>query len=330
MPPPPGSSHFDTLTPDRVLDLVERAQDRRCSNLCRPLNSYINRVYEVHMEEGDPLIAKFYRPRRWSEAALMDEHTFLQEMREADIPVVAPITNADGLSLFKHQGMQYALFPRFGGRICDEPDEQQWRELGRITARMHLVGDLHAPVDRVIMDPDDAAQDHLTHILESGFVAEEHLEAYAGVAESTLDLLSPLFENCEFTRIHGDLHVQNLIYRPDDGFHIIDLDDMAWGPPVQDLWMLLPGRAADARREVRLFLEGYRALRDFEEASLRLIEPLRAMRFLHYTSWCVHQAEDGGFTRLDAGWGSPSYWKQETTELLKQQQEIRDSLAGIP
>ncbi len=315
---------FEHITPDHVLNLVERTLRRPCSNICRPLNSYINRVYEVHLEDGSAVIAKFYRPGRWSLQALEDEHLFLREMHVADIPVVAPLVDAHRKSLFVDQHIYFALFPRMGGRICDEPTADQWNELGRLAARMHLVGDEHPPTDRIILAPDESAEENLEEILESGLVSPQQRRGYEQAARDLLQLIDPLFDDCENTRIHGDLHRQNLIHRPDEGFYIIDLDDMAWGPPVQDLWMLLPGRRKDCRREIDLYLDGYASLRDFDESSLRLIEPLRGMRFLHYTAWCAHQALDGGLARLAPGWGTDAYWQAETAELRKQHQEIID------
>jgi Ser/Thr protein kinase RdoA (MazF antagonist) len=291
------------------------------------LNSYINRVYEVHREEGDPVIGKFYRPGRWSREALQDEHDFLRELQEAEVPVVAPLAGVEAHTLHDFHGMAFALFPKKGGRICDEPSPDQWKELGRLMARVHVVGSRHEPRDRIVMTPDASTCAQLDYILRSGLIPRECRKDYEAAARETVELIEPLFEDVSRIRIHGDCHFQNLIYRPGESFFIIDFDDMAMGPPVQDVWMLLPGRLQDARREMDLFLDGYETFREFEHASLRLIEPLRAMRFIHFTAWCVRQAKDGGFARLAPDWGTAAYWKREIHELGKQQTEIADATA---
>ena len=317
---------FDHLTPDVVLHLVEAALGLRCSNICRPLNSYINRVYEILTDEGEALIAKFYRPRRWRREALLEEHDFLLELAEAELPVIAPVRNTNGATLFENDGAFFAIFPKKGGRICDEPTPEQWTQLGRLMGRLHLVGAGGRSKARPVMGPAESAREHLETILASSFLPRECRRGYEQAARSVLRLIKPLFDDCQRIRIHGDLHHQNLIYRPGESFFLIDFDDMAMGPPVQDLWMLLPGRLADSRREVDLFLEGYETFCSFPTSGLRLIEPLRALRYLHYTAWCVRQASDGGFARLAPDWGSVSYWRQQVHDLDVQAQEIEDSL----
>jgi Ser/Thr protein kinase RdoA (MazF antagonist) len=319
-----GDSDFDHLTMDLALHLVEAVQEGRCTNVCRPLNSYINRVYEVELEDGTPLIAKFYRPGRWSREALQDEHDFMFELHDEEIPVVAPLRGTDGTSLHEHHHTFYALFPKKGGRICDEPNDDQWMELGRLVARVHNVGARKKPRDRINMGPREETQQQIDYILASGFVDDDVYAAYAKTVRDTVELIAPLFEDTDDIRIHGDLHFQNVIHRPGEAFYMIDFDDMALGPPVQDVWMLLPGRVPDALPEADLFLEGYETFRDFDRSTLRLVEALRAMRFIHYTAWCVRQAEDGGFNRLEPQWGSTAYWKAEVAELEKQQTEIGD------
>lgn len=323
-----AKSDFDHLDPDLVLDLVERVSPVGCTNICRPLNSYINRVYEVHLRDETQVIAKFYRPGRWSHDALLDELDFLLDLDEEEIPVIAPIESEHGQHLHQHHGMYYALFPKKGGRICDEPSEEQWQELGRLIGRVHLVGGQREPGDRITLTPDEATLAQLEGILASGTVAPEYRRAFEQTARDILERIIPLFKDHERIRIHGDLHHQNLIYRPDEGFYIIDFDDMANGLPIQDIWMLLPGRVADTQRELDLFLDGYETFTAFDYATLKLVEPLRAMRFIHFLAWCVRQQEDGGFNRLAPDFGTPSFWAKEVRELEKQRQEIEDVLGN--
>lgn len=319
------TADFDHLTPDAVLDFVEGALSSRCANLCRPLNSYINRVYEVQLASGDFVIPKFYRPGRWDRDALQDELDFLTDLKADEIPVIAPLADGEGTTLFSAEGMYFAVFPKMGGRICDEPREQEWLELGRLLARVHVVGSARPAVHRVIMAPREVTSMHIDYLLASGVIPAGHRAEYEEAARGVVDRIAPLFEGVEQIRIHGDCHHQNIIHRPGESFYMIDFDDMAMGAPVHDLWMLLPGRLIDAAYEADLLLEGYEMFRDFDRSSLALIEPLRAMRFVHFTAWCAHQAADGGFARMAPDWGTPEYWRREIHELRKQEQEIADA-----
>ncbi|HMP71644.1 MAG TPA: serine/threonine protein kinase [Kiritimatiellia bacterium] len=324
----PLTSDFAHLTPDHVLATVEDALRRPFTNLCRPLNSYINRVFEVQADDGEWIIAKFYRPGRWSTAALNDEMTFLAELAAEDIPVVAPL----GPPGLRHdaRGLPFALFPKRGGRPLVEPRPEQWQELGRLIARVHVVGARHPPEDRVELHPYEATSDHLDTILDFPFPHHSLHRDYEDIAEAILETIAPLFEDIPYLRIHGDCHSQNILARPGEPLTLIDFDDMAIGPAIQDLWMLLPDHLKHARQELDLILDGYRSFRTMPPREVNLIEPLRAMRFIHYTAWCVRQRADGGFARLAPDFGTPSYWKQEIDDLQRQQQEILDSLEARP
>ncbi|MDD4734751.1 MAG: serine/threonine protein kinase [Kiritimatiellae bacterium] len=316
---------FSDLTPDLVLDLTEQALGRRCANHCRPLNSYINRVYEVQTDEREAFIIKVYRPGRWSRDALQDEHDFMLELQADDIPVIAPLSDPTGNTLIESEGLFYAVYPRKGGRVCDEPSSEQWQQLGRLIARTHQVGAKHMPRDRITMHPEISTTQQLEDILQSGCVSTDLRTAYEDIVQHMIGETAPLFDDVAMQRIHADCHAQNLIDRRDGTFYIIDFDDLAIGPPVQDLWMLLPGRIQDARSELDAFLDGYETFLEFDYASLRLIEALRAMRYVHYTAWCARQAADGGFARLAPDWGSHNFWRQEVHEMEKQLMEIQDA-----
>lgn len=313
---------FNALTPDTVIDLVEKAMDVRLTSLSRPLSSYINRVFEMQVEEGPAIIAKFYRPGRWSRLALQDEHDFLLELDEREIPVIAPLRLADGGTLGEYRGMFFALFPKRSGRRRDEPTDDEWEQLGRLMARVHAVGALHQPRERITLRPDSSTRSNVEYILRSGMIPQEMRREYEAAANEMITLVTPLFEDVEMIRIHGDCHWANIIFRPDEGFYLIDFDDMAIGPPVQDFWMLLPGYSQGTLLEIDLFLEGYNTFRSFDRRTLRLIEPLRAMRFIHFTAWCAAQAGDGTSARLAPGWGTPNYWRTEINDLKRQCDEI--------
>lgn len=326
--PSAPASDFHDLTPEKAIGLVENALGRRCTNLCRPMNSYINRVYEMELEEGGGLIAKFYRPGRWPVSGIREEHDFLREMAALEIPVIPPMVLADGQTLGMHRTLCFAVFPKKGGRTCDELTGEQWPEIGRLLARVHTVGAERAATARPVLSPEGATRGQVEFILAGGFVPSHLRQAYGDTAAALIATLTPAFAGREMIRIHGDCHFGNLIYRPGESFYLIDFDDFAVGPPVQDLWLLLPGRAREAAAEIELFLEGYETFRPFDRGSLRLIEGLRAMRYIHYTAWCARQAADGGFSRLAPDWGTPGYWQQEIRDLEEQLQRIRGEAAG--
>ncbi|HMP95359.1 MAG TPA: serine/threonine protein kinase [Kiritimatiellia bacterium] len=329
MAPHPDTSEaladFSHLTPDYVLDQIEKTLACSCTNLCRPLNSYINRVYEVQTADGRWVIIKFYRPGRWSESALRDELTFLRELAGEEIPVVAPlVATGDGLSRDAH-GVFFSIFPKMGGRPLVEPSPDRWRELGRLLARVHAVGARQPPENRVRLHPEYVTLDHLDAILAVPFPYESLRLDYADAVEDLIDMIVPRFDDLDMIRIHGDCHAQNLLDRPDEPLTLIDFDDMAVGPAIQDLWMLLPDRLERARPEFSWLREGYATFRSFPDHETKIIESLRAMRYVHYTAWCARQKADGGFNRLSPDWGSESYWKKEMDDLRRQMALIRQA-----
>ena len=324
----PEPLSFQHLPPHAVLDLTEKALGIPCTNLCRPLNSYINRVYELESTDGIGLVAKFYRPGRWSRTALQDEHDMLLELAAEEIPVIAPLVLQDGSTLGHGGDMHFAIFPKKGGRSFDEYNDDQWLELGRLIGRAHVVGARKNPADRPTMTPDRSTRQQVDTILAGGFIPPDLTPAFRQLTDALIAEITPLFANAELIRIHGDCHFSNIIHRPDESFFLIDLDDMACGPPVQDFWMLLPGHAADSLVEIDLFLEGYETFRDFDRRTLRLIEPLRAMRYIHYTAWCAHQVTEDGHSLAAPDFGTPAYWQQEIRDLSEQLERIRKTPAG--
>jgi Ser/Thr protein kinase RdoA (MazF antagonist) len=314
---------FHDLTPDRVITLVENELGMPCTNLCRPLISYINRVYELQAEDGAGLVAKFYRPGRWSEKGLLDEHNFIVELAEQEIPVVAPLKLRDNRTLGRHGNTYFAVFPKKGGRSFDEYNDDQWLELGHLLGRTHNVGAVNKPEDRLTMAPYRSTRQQVDYILNSNFIPPDLLEKYKDLTSSLINEIGALFDKIEMIRIHGDCHFSNLIYRPDESFYIIDFDDMVMGPAVQDFWMLLPGYLEDSLAEVEIFLEGYESFRNFNRQSLRLIEPLRAMRYIHYTAWCAYQVAEDGESRVAVDFGSHEYWQGEINDLADQLERIR-------
>jgi len=240
--------------------------------------------------------------------------------------VITPLPGVDGNTLHCSNGNYFAVFPKRGGRALEEPDEQQWLETGRLLGRVHVVGSRHQTRDRIVMRPDASTEDHIQYLLDSHLTRPDLHDRFEAAVDEVLDVIDPLFEDVEYLRIHGDLHRNNMLWRPGEPLALIDFDDMALGPAVQDLWMLLPGRVADAGRELKLLLEGYETFRPFHRGDLRLIEPLRFMRMIHYLAWCGHQQEDGGFSRVSPDWGTESFWQSEIRDIVEQGNAIRRDL----
>ncbi len=318
----PGA--FPKLDPDTILNLVEGALDVPCSNLCRQLNSYINRVFELETADGKGLVVKFYRPKRWSKAALQDEHDFLLELDQQEIPVIPPMHLSNGETLGEQDGLYFSIFPRCGGRSYDEFNEDQWLEIGRLLGRSHAVGAVHPSSDRITMLPGQSTQDQVAFILESNVISQAPVASqFSSLCKELLAEITPAFEGVPLGRIHGDCHFSNIIYRPGESFFLIDFDDMVMGTPIQDLWMLLPGTPRESLLEIDLFLEGYETFHHFDRRTLRLIEPLRAMRFLHYIAWLTHQFIADGTAPLFPGFGSKEYWEIEINDLEDQLKRIQ-------
>ena len=314
---------FHQLEPELVLGLVEEELGLSLTNLFRPMTSYINKVYELERRRGGGLIVKFYRPGRWTDKALLDEHAFLLELADREIPVVPPLKLKSGATLGSAKGLRYAIFAKRGGRSHDEYSDDQWLEIGRLLGRIHSVGAVRSARHRVVMAPDHSTARHLRTLLDGDILPDDLKHSLQEICTAILDEIRPLFAGGERIRIHGDCHFANLLQRPGEPLYLIDFDDMAMGPPVQDLWMLLPGRLADSLAEVDLFLQGYETFRRFDRRSLRLIEPLRAMRYIHYMAWCAHQVSDDGDTRAIDDFGSTEYWQREIKDLYDQLEEIR-------
>jgi Ser/Thr protein kinase RdoA (MazF antagonist) len=320
------SADFAHLTPDVLLDVVENATGIRMTGLTIPLPSYINRVYEILTRAGERLIVKFYRPGRWSSEALEDEHQFLADCAEDEIPVVCPLKLADGSTLGKTDGTGtcFALFPKRAGREFELNTDEDWIRVGRLIARIHLAGERRTPKDRITLNPRKSTRSDLDFIITSGFITPEHKAAFEELTGRIVESISGDFEGAELIRIHGDCHRNNLLDRPDEGLMAIDFDDMMIGPPVQDLWMILPDHAGRSRREIDLLLDGYELFREFDHSSLRLIEPLRFMRIIYFLAWRARQMDDYDFRANNPDWGSDNFWHKEILDLNHQYQVIME------
>lgn len=297
-----------------------------CNNLCYPLNSFENRVYEVELTDRTRLVAKFYRPGRWSERQILEEHTFLEQLDEADIPVCTVRPFPDGSTLKTIDGIYYSLSDRRGGRAPDELNADLARRLGMLVGRIHGVAAGEPESSRRPITPDTFIRRPVEWLRRHGTVSPGLEDRYCRAAEAIADLAEPLMAGVETHRIHADLHLGNVLLR-DDRFHLLDFDDMCQGPAVQDLWLGLPGRDEFTLRLREALLSGYEEFRHFDRSTLRLIEPLRGMRMVRYAVWLARRWHDPAFR---VGWphfGTDEFWESETRDLEEQVKVIRSEIA---
>lgn len=304
---------FFALTPHKVLEAVEKA-GHACNPLCYPLNSFENRVYEVELEDRTRIVAKFYRPGRWTEVQILEEHQFLADLEEAEVPVCPPLQLPNGRTLDTIDGILYCLFPRRGGRAPDEPDEELLMRLGMLTARLHNVGASRQADHRLRLNGTEFVRKSLATFRERNIVPPRFVERYQRAADYIAKAIDGYLETASVHRIHGDLHHGNLLLR-DDILCVIDFDDLVVGPAVQDIWLLVPGRDVESRMRREIFLEGYEQFRRFDRRTLALIEPLRGMRRIHYAAWITKRWHDPIFPRTFPQFGTEGYWDEETRDL---------------
>lgn len=310
---------YSALTPDAVMDAVE-SRGLRCDGRYLALNSYENRVFQVLLEEGAPVIAKFYRPARWSDAQILEEHAYAQELSGREIPVVAPLADAAGNTLSTHAGFRFALFPRQPGRApeLDRAETLEW--LGRFLGRIHAVGAIRPFASRPSLNPATHGREPLQLLLEGPWIPEDILPSYRAVARQLVEAVERRWNEAggvRAIRLHGDCHPGNILWT-DGGPHFVDLDDCRGGPAVQDLWMLLSGGREDMARQMGRVLAGYREFHDFNPAELALIEPLRALRMVHYSGWLASRWNDPAFPAAFPWFGSQRYWQEQVLQLREQ------------
>jgi Ser/Thr protein kinase RdoA (MazF antagonist) len=319
---------FLSLTPHKVIEAVEAA-GVLCNRVCYPLNSFENRVYELEREDRSRVIAKFYRPGRWTRAQILEEHRFLADLGEAEIPVAEARPFPDGETLHQIDHIAYCLFGRVGGRAPDELDDALIERLGRLTARIHNVGASRPAPERMRLSGDTMGRERLSWMAEQRVVPARFERRYFTAANVIADLADARLRDVDVHRIHGDLHFGNLLLR-DGAFHVLDFDDMMIGPAVQDVWLLLAGRDAEARRQREVFVEAYASIRRFDRASLRLIEPLRGLRMMSYAAWIARRWGDPIFPRTFVQFGTEAYWEEQTADLEDLLEVIRVEDGGAP
>ena len=318
-----NTSHpYEQLTPDCILDALESVGFKPSGSLLA-LNSYENRVYQASLEDDSFVITKFYRPHRWSDAAILEEHEFSNELVQQEIPIVAPL-NIKGQTLFEFEGFRFAVFPRQGGRTPELEQEETLIQLGRVLGRMHSVGATKPFTDRPKLTVQSFGVDSLNFLLDNNIVSPEVRANYQQAAQESLQIISDRYEAIlpRNIRLHGDCHPGNLLWR-DDAPHFVDLDDCRMGPAVQDLWMLLSGTNDEMSIQFRLILEGYETFFEFDPSELALIESLRTLRILHYSAWLARRWDDPAFPQHFPWFNSPRYWEDQMLTLREQVERLQ-------
>ena len=313
-----NTTPYDRLTPDVILDAIESIGFLADGRMFA-LNSYENRVYQIGIEEGKPLIAKFYRPGRWSNAQILEEHAFTQELADREIPVVPPLTIA-GKSLFEFAGYRFSLSPRRGGRApeLDNPDVLEW--MGRFLGRIHAVGAISAFAHRPVIDIAGFGEAPRDWLLQHDFIPKDLREAWLSVVNQALTGVRDCYAhagNVQNIRLHGDCHAGNVLYT-DEGPHFVDFDDCRSGPAMQDLWMLLSGSREEMTMQLRDVLEGYEEFAHFDRRELHLLEALRTLRLIHYSAWLAQRWDDPAFPLAFPWFNTQRYWQDRILELREQ------------
>ncbi len=329
-----GPHSYADLTPSAVLDALDAAGFRGDGRILQ-LNSYENRVFQVMLEAGDAVVAKFYRRARWSDAQIVEEHAFALELAAAEVPVVAPCLLRDaapGVRLLPSPGPatlallagghgehRYSISQRRAGRSPELEDDAVLVRLGGFIGRLHAVGGRHSFAHRRRLDAPRDAREAIALLDDGGFVSDNQRESWAAACDAALACIDAAFGNSQprDIRLHGDCHPGNLLWR-DSGAHVVDLDDACTGPAVQDLWMLLSGEPEAQAAQLRHLLRGYTPFMDFDRTQLRLIEPLRLLRMIRHNAWVAQRWEDPAFPRAFPDFGSSGYWGQQALQLQEQ------------
>jgi Ser/Thr protein kinase RdoA (MazF antagonist) len=319
-----NSLPFAGLDPERIVAAVE-ALGIVCDGRILALNSYENRVYRIGREGEAPLVAKFYRPGRWSDAAILEEHAFSAELQAADIFVVAPIEFA-GRTLHYDRNLRFALFPMRGGHAPEPGDKEALRQIGRTLGRFHAVGAAKPFKHRGALSIETHAIDPTHYLLETGWLPPSLEAKFENLCDALIDQIEQAWADAgelQVFRLHGDFHAGNILWR-DGAAHLLDLDDALIGPAIQDLWMLLSGEPAERQQQLGWLLEGYEVFRSLPRGELRLIEALRSMRMLHFHAWIARRWNDPAFPAAFPGFETPRHWEDLIGQLQEQCTALRE------
>ena len=326
---------YETLTPDAVLDALAAVGLYGDGRLLA-LSSYENRVYQVHLEDpfegASIVVAKFYRPGRWSETQILEEHAFAAELLQAEVPAVAPLAPG-GRTLHHHGGFAFSVSPRRGGRAPELDDGEVLEWIGRYLARMHTVGGRTAFAVRPALDVQSFGEEPQDWLLaHHGIPLDTQGEWQRGCTKALAQVRAAFARAAEagvrMLRAHGDCHPGNILWTPDAGPHFVDLDDARTAPAVQDLWMLLSGERSQRQRQLGALLDGYEQMREFDRAELALIEPLRTLRLIHYSAWLARRWDDPAFPMAFPWFGTSDYWRGQV-QMLEEQIEAMEEPALV-
>jgi Ser/Thr protein kinase RdoA (MazF antagonist) len=318
----PSEPPYARLTPDAVLDALAGAGFSGDGRLLA-LNSYENRVYQVWLDNGDgasaSVVAKFYRPARWSEAQILEEHAFTAELAEREIPVVAPLSHA-GQTLHRSGGFLFAVYPRRGGRTpeLEDPDTLRW--MGRFIGRIHALGATRPFAERPALDIETFGREPRDWLLASDFVPPDLLDAWKSAIDLALAGVERSYARADGVRtlrLHGDCHAGNVLWT-DEGPHFVDFDDCRTGPAIQDLWMMLSGDRTSMTRQLADVLAGYEDFHEFDPRELHLLEALRTLRLIHYSAWLARRWDDPAFPAAFPWFNTQRYWQDRILELKEQ------------
>ncbi len=341
-PPPASETPFADLTPDAVLDALDAVGLFGDGRLIQ-LNSYENRVFQVYLESGDVVVPKFYRPGRWSDAQILEEHSFSAELAAAEIPVVSPLAlharltsrhpitlSGEPATLAHSMGQRYSVSPRRSGRAPELEDASTLEWIGRFIGRMHGVGATRPFEHRRRLDTDSYGRVPRDFLLQHGWLPPEVLPRWRASIDTALEAVQRAFDSLpelRILRLHGDCHPGNILWS-DAGPHFVDLDDALTGPAVQDLWMLLSGNRASMTRQLGAVLAGYEDFMDFDWRELRLVEPLRTLRMIHHSAWIARRWNDPAFPAAFPWFNGAAYWQQQATQLNEQIEAMREAPLG--
>ena len=320
---------YTDLTPETILAAVEFLGYETSSRLLA-LNSYENRVYRCELENADAVVTKFYRPDRWSDAAIGEEHQFALELLESEIPVVAPII-IDGVSLFEYQGYRFSVYPLRGGRWPDLETRDDLNWMGRFIARIHNVGRTDSFKHRHQIEINRMGNEPAAYLQENGFIPAYLEVAYQTLAEDLLKEIQAAFDRCGYyqsLRLHGDCHRSNVLWT-EDGPHFVDLDDCCNGPAIQDLWMLLSGERQEMTGQLCDLLEGYEEFASLDLNELNLIEALRSLRMMHYAAWLARRWHDSAFPLAFPWFNTNQYWEEHVLELREQLSRLHEPVLVV-
>ena len=327
---------FETLTPDLVLDALDSVGLRGDGRLTA-LSSYENRVYQVQLEDGTSVVAKFYRPERWSEAQILEEHAFAAELMAFEVPAISPLV-LNGQTLHHFGGFAFSVSPRRGGRPPELDDGKVLEWIGRFLARIHTVAARKPFVARPALNVQTFAEEPRQWLLAHDMVPLDVQSTWTRGVETAIAMIRQHDtlnadagrSDVRVLRLHGDCHPGNILWTPADaaphlgpGPHFVDLDDARTGPAVQDFWMLLSGDRQQRTRQLGALVDGYEQFREFDRAELSLIEPLRTLRLIHYSAWLTRRWTDPTFPANFPWFGSSDYW-QGQVQMLEEQLEAME------